>query len=609
MFKREASHPSAPIVTRPDPKPGFRPEDAAATGLESIVGFDLQFLIWQGVSKAMSWVSRDRAEGRRQLAAAPLDAQRERLQILARALSGIPLLVRPTNALPGTDGRHLLLPQQAAYFEHEADNRRVHLLLTLILAEAARQGFHGGSDQAPPADAAAWADAVLRSYPGLQDELRLHQAAEAERLAADPEAVPALTFRFLERHQGLLNPGGAGGDTPEAIDGSEAEAPVQENVTRTTVDKEEQESKTLMHNFEKVDTLDEYKGGARDFDGEDQLEEQLEAMQELNMTEVIRVDETVHSVYKAELLMTDGIGDMAASGQGGIPYDEWDPKKRAYRKDWCRVFPSAAEARDADWAKERAGDLAETVRHLTKALEKVISASEQVRQQKDGFDLDLDAAIANRVRIALHESPLENLYLDRRRRRRDLAVLVLVDLSLSTDAYVEGKRVLDVSKDSLLVMAEVFKRYGDQFEVAGFFSHTRNQVFYQTLKRFDEPWTHLKAAIGGLEPRGYTRIGPALRHATRQLLRSKAKHRVLLVLSDGKPSDFDRYEGRYGIGDIRQAIREAESQGVHIHALAIDKQARDYLPQMLGSQRFAIVRHPGDLPEALGRFFMGLMRR
>jgi nitric oxide reductase NorD protein len=594
---------------QPASKPEFRPEDAAAAGLGRIVDFDLQFLIWRGVDKALKWVSRDRAEIRRRQAAAALDPMRERLQILARGLSGVPLLVRPTQALPGTDGRHLLLPQQAAWFESEPDNRRVLLLLTVILAEAARLGFHGGSDHSPPSDPAAWADAVLRSYPGLHDELRLHQAAEAARRAANPEALPSLTFRFLERHHGLLAPGDAAGATPEAIDGSEAEAPVQESVTHTTVDKEEQEANTLMHNFEKVETLDEYKGSARDFDGEDQLEEQLEAMQELKMTEVIRVDETVHSVYKAELLMTDGIGDMAAAGQGGIPYDEWDPKKRAYRKDWCRVFPSASEARDADWAKDRLGDLAETIRHLKKTLEKVISATEQVRRQKDGADLDLDAAIANRVRIALKESPLENLYLDRKRRRRDLAVLVLVDLSLSTDAHVEGLRVLDVSKDSLLVMSEVFQHYGDQFEVAGFFSHTRNQVFYQTLKRFDEPWTHLKAAIGALEPRGYTRIGPALRHATRQLLRSKAKHRVLLVLSDGKPSDYDRYEGRYGIGDIRQAIREAESRGVHIHALAIDKQARDYLPQMLGSQRFAIVRHPGDLPEALGRFFMGLLKR
>jgi nitric oxide reductase NorD protein len=590
-------------------KPRFDAEQAVATGFGKILDFDLQFLIWSGVDKALRWFSRDPAERRREKAAVALDDPRERLQTMARALSGMPLLVRPTSALPGTDGRHLLLPQQAAWFEDEVDNRRGLLLLTVILAEVARLGIHGGSDRLPPSDPAAWADGVLLSYPGLHAERLRHLEVEAARRAHDSEAVPALAFRFLERHHGLLAPGDATGETPEAIDGSEAEAPIQESVTRTTVDKEDQEANTLMHNFEKVETLDEYKGIARDFDGEDQLEDQLEAMQELNLTEVIRVDETVHSVYRAELLMIDGIGDMAAEATGGIPYDEWDSKKRAYRKDWCRVFPSKADARDPDWAPQRLPELSETIRHLKKRLEKVISTTEQVRRQPDGPEVDLDAAIRNRVRLHLKEPPLTNLYLDRKRRCRDLAVLVLVDLSLSTDAHVEGKRVLDVAMDSMLVMAEVFAHYGDQVEVAGFYSHTRNQVHYQTLKRFDEPWAPLKAAIGALEPRGYTRIGPALRHATAQLLKAKAKHRVLLVLSDGKPSDFDRYEGRYGIGDIRQAIREAESRGVHVHALAIDKQARDYLPQMLGSQRFAIVRHPGDLPEALGTFFMKLLRR
>ncbi len=604
MLKRKARRDGS----EPSAKPRFNAEEAAATGLGKVLDFDLQFLIWQGFDKALKWVSRDRAEDRRQKLAVSLEDGRERLQTLARGLSGLPLIVRPTSDLPGTDGRHLLLPKQSAFFEDEADNRRVLMLLTVILSEAARLGLHGDRDPLPP-DPAAWTDNLLMSYPGLQEELRRHRDIDAARLESYPEAAPALTFRFIQRHQGLLPPGGVAGDTPESIEGSEAEAPVQEGVKRTTVDKDEQEANTLMHNFEKVETLDEYKGLARDFDGEDQLEDHLEALQELKMTEVIRVDETVHSVYRTEILMTDGIGDVAAEAVGGIPYDEWDAKRRSYRKGWCRVFPGVIADRDPDWAAERLPQLGDSIRRLKKTLEKVVSATEKVRRQKDGADLDLDAAIENRVRLNLKESPLENLYLDRKRRRRDLAVLVLVDLSLSTDAHVEGRRVLDVAKDSLLVLSEVFAHYGDQVEVAGFYSHTRNQVFYQTLKRFNEPWTFLKAAIGALEPRGYTRIGPALRHATRQLLKAKAKHRVLLVLSDGKPSDFDRYEGRYGIGDIRQAIREAESQGVHIHALAIDKQARDYLPQMLGSQRFAIMRHPGELPDALGRFFMALLKR
>jgi len=603
MLKRDPSR-SAP---KPPAKPGFVPEEAAAAGLGKILDFDLQFLIWRGFSGTLKWLSRDPGERRRRAAAVSLGERRERLQTMARALSGLPLLVRPTTSLPGTDGHHLLLPREAAWFEEEGANHRVLVLLTVILAEAARQGLSG--DRPPIQDPATWANGVLSSYPGLRDALAEHQVAELERRAREPQAIPALTFRLLDLQPGLLAPGDAAGATPEAIDGSEAEAPIQESVSRTTVDAEDQEANTLMHNFEKVETLDEYRGLARDFDGEDQLEDQLEAMQELKLTEVIRVDEAVHALYQAELLMVDGIGDLEAPASGGIPYDEWDPSKRAYRKGWCRVFPGQAEKRDASWAAERLPQLSKTILRLRKALERVVRATEQVRRQKDGAEIDLDAAIDNRIRLHGNESPLEHLYRDRCRRRRDLAVLILVDLSLSTDAHVEGRRVLDVSRDALLVMTRVFAHYGDQVEVAGFFSHTRNQVHYQTLKRFEEPWTSLEAVIGGLEPRGYTRIGPAIRHGTRQLLRSNAKHRVILILSDGKPSDYDRYEGRHGIGDIRQAIREAEGGGVNVHALAIDTQARDYLPQMLGRQRFSILRHPEDLPEALGTFFMTLMRR
>lgn len=579
--------------------------------------FDLQLMIWQGFSRTWKWVTRDPGQSRRQEAGVALADHRERLQVLARALSGLPLLVRPTGELPGTDGRHLLLPERAEWFEDPGYNLMVLKLLTVILAEAARTGRFGERAGLDP-EGLAWAREVLAAYPGLEEPVKAYEAAELWRLkrsAWDPvpeEALlPALSYRLMPRLQGLSPEVGAAGDEKDhqAIDGTEAEAPVQEDVKRTTINKEDQEQYTLQHNFEKVETLDEYRGSARDFDGADDMEDQLEAMRELKMTEVIRVDDAVHSVYRAELLMGDSAGDAAEAGSGGIPYDEWDPKKRAYRKDWCRVFVRPFTERKPEWYSEQLLKHGDTVRRLKKVMERALGASEQVRRQKEGPELDLNAIVENRVRIHAGQSPLDELYLDHKKRKRDLAVLVLLDTSLSTDAYVDNRRVLDVCKETLLVLSEVCAHFKDQLEIAAFSSHTRNQVFYRPLKSFQQSWSHLRPLIGALEPQGYTRIGPALRHATERLLAQKAKHRVLLLLSDGKPNDYDRYEGRYGIGDIRQAIREAEGHGVHIHALAVDKQARDYLPQMLGSQRFSILRHPQDLPEALSQFMVKLAAR
>lgn len=102
------------------------------------------------------------------------------------------------------------------------------------------------------------------------------------------------------------------------------------------------------------------------------------------------------------------------------------------------------------------------------------------------------------------------------------------------------------------------------------------------VKGWNDPWPVARDRLRAIAPQGYTRIGPALRHATAGLAAESADQRLLLLVSDGKPTDYDRYEGRYGVGDIRQALREADRVGVRVHALAVDAVARDYLPPMFG---------------------------
>lgn len=578
--------------------------------------FDLQLTIWQGVSRTWGWLKRGPDERRREVAGVPLSDERDRLQALARAISGLPLVVRATREVPGTDGRHLLLPERAAWFESPALNRLALRLLAIALAEAAAAGRTLSPDTPPrldPREPERARDA-LRAYAGLDEALASYERAEEERLGRSPWApipeagvLPAVCYRLMPRARPLAADLASPGREAEAQgELSEAEAHVHEGVERIELSKEEREQPPPHHNFEKVETLDEFRGVVRDLDGSDELEAELDAMRELKMRQVIRVDDPAHSIYRAELLMDDQAGEVGSAHGDGIPYDEWDAKKKSYRKDWCRVKVSRCDARDPAWYEAQRPLHADTIRKLRRALERAVAARARRRRQPDGPDLDLEAVLEQRVRLSSGQAPNEEIHLDARRPQRELAVLVLLDLSLSTDAYVDGCRVLDVCKQSLLVLAEVCDGFGDAFEVAGFSSHTRNQVDYRVLKAFTDPWRSAAPLIGPLEPRGYTRIGPALRHATRRLARQAAKHRVILLLSDGKPNDFDRYEGRYGIGDIRQAIREAEREGIHVHALAVDKQARDYLPHMLGAGRFSILRKPQDLASAMGEFITRL---
>jgi nitric oxide reductase NorD protein len=117
-----------------------------------------------------------------------------------------------------------------------------------------------------------------------------------------------------------------------------------------------------------------------------------------------------------------------------------------------------------------------------------------------------------------------------------------------------------------------------------------------------------RAHLGALQPEGYTRMGPALRYATDQLAREASRRRLLLLITDGRPTDFDRYEGRHGMSDVRQALREAVQRGVHVHALALDPRARAGLPAMLGDGRWHLLHHPEELPELLTTIYGRLSR-
>lgn len=111
-----------------------------------------------------------------------------------------------------------------------------------------------------------------------------------------------------------------------------------------------------------------------------------------------------------------------------------------------------------------------------------------------------------------------------------------------------------------------------------------------------------------MEAKGYTRIGLAIRHSLSLIQTEKTQKRWILLLTDGKPNDYDRYEGKYGIEDVKKAIQECERSNVGVFALAIDKSAKQYLPAMLGKESYRILPNPKELPEALTDFFIKLVR-
>jgi len=192
----------------------------------------------------------------------------------------------------------------------------------------------------------------------------------------------------------------------------------------------------------------------------------------------------------------------------------------------------------------------------------------------------------------------DRLYVAARPARRDLAIILLVDVSASTDSWVSGTaRVIDVEKESLVVLLEALDALGDRHAALAFSGNGPGNVRVHTVKRFDErAGVDVRRRVAGLEPDGYTRVGAAVRHASALFGGQAARHRLLLVLSDGKPNDVDRDEGRYGIEDTRQAVAEARLQGIVVFCLTVDRDAPTYMPAIFGPRGYTMLRRQDLLP-------------
>jgi nitric oxide reductase NorD protein len=387
--------------------------------------------------------------------------------------------------------------------------------------------------------------------------------------------------------------------------GTELPGKAKEHVRRVQLEQRDIANDVLIHTFDKIETAEEFQGVTRTPDGADELAQHAEALEELDMRQVVRSATCTQSIYKADVMLDGDVGDLADADSPpatAYVYDEWDDKAHQYKSRWCTVYvsrppaptPGAAAAVGATLHKH-----ARLVRDLRLLLDKVRCTRVLRNRQSEGADVDLDAVVDRYATVCSGHQPDDRLYLARRRHRRDLVTMVLVDCSYSTDAWIQGCRVLDIAKESVLVLSEVLTQWHDRVGIAGFYSHTRRDCRFVLLKRFDESGPRCQAALASLEPTGYTRIGPALRHSIALLEHQQATKKLLLLISDGKPTDYDRYEGRYGIADVRQAMREAHRARIHTYALAVDVQAKLYLPQMFGSGNFQILPHPTHLVQSL----------
>ena len=291
----------------------------------------------------------------------------------------------------------------------------------------------------------------------------------------------------------------------------------------------------------------------------------------------------------------------------GRLYPEWDYRSGVYLPDHCRVLTGQAPEVGENWRPD--ANIRRHVRHVRRRFEALRPQHEVMRGQADGFDLDLDALVRARCDLQAGGGSLDRVHVAMRPQRHDLAASLLVDVSLSTDAWVDGQRVLDVEKEALLVLAHGLSACGDHHSILTFTSRRRGWVRIETVKAFGEPMgAAVERRIGALRPGYYTRIGAAVRHAAAELAGQPQRKKLLLVLTDGKPNDVDHYEGRFAVEDTRKAVREARRLGVAVFGVTVDAGAQSYFPTLFGRGGYAIVGNIRRLPAALPAIYRQLVR-
>ena len=292
----------------------------------------------------------------------------------------------------------------------------------------------------------------------------------------------------------------------------------------------------------------------------------------------------------------------AAAGVEGALYPEWDVHRNRYKPEHCRVieFPlrTAADLAEAAVARDEV---------LRRRLARLGLGPKVVRRQPDGDDLDIDALIDLFIDLRAGHSPPENVYLERRKLDRNLGVLILVDASGSaSDIDPDGLSVHEHQRRAAATLAATLEELGDPVAVYGFRSHGRGSVHLLALKRFAQRFgARGRAGLNQLQPRGYTRLGAAIRHAG-EVLKAEAgtPHRLLLVLSDGLPFD-DGYEARYAEADAHKALEELRADGVACLCLTIGSSTpADALERVFGSASHASAPTLADLSPRMDELFL-----
>ena len=293
-------------------------------------------------------------------------------------------------------------------------------------------------------------------------------------------------------------------------------------------------------------------------------------------------------------------------------YQEWDYSVQLHRPNWATVLEKRQKKGDPeeiDRILTENKPVAARLRHIIDALQP--EGVQRFRRQEDGDEIDLNAAIRAMIDMRMGQTPDTRINIRIVRKVRDLAVLVLLDLSESTNEKLGGseKPVIQLAREATSLLSWAIDRVGDPFAIHGFASDGRHDVQYYRFKDFDDHYNdEAKAKLAGMQGGLSTRMGAALRHAASFLLKQPEQKKLILLVSDGEPADIDVRDPQYLRHDTKKAVEELATRGVHTFCLTLDPNADDYVSRIFGIKNYMVVDHVSRLPERLPMLYAGLTR-
>ncbi|QFG77768.1 VWA domain-containing protein [Acidithiobacillus sp. 'AMD consortium'] len=293
-------------------------------------------------------------------------------------------------------------------------------------------------------------------------------------------------------------------------------------------------------------------------------------------------------------------------------YPEWDYQMQMERPEWCTVLEKRAKSGTLETIHEivaKHKPIIGRLKFLIEALQP--QGVQRLRKQEDGDEIDLNAAVRAMIEMRMGEQPDPRIMMRNVRKVRDLSVLLLIDLSESTNDPVLGSdsTVLQLAREATVLLADALDKIGDPFAIHGFDSNGRHDVEYFRYKDFGASYNdQAKSRLAGMSGQLSTRMGAAIRHAGSILKRQPSNKKLLLVITDGEPADNDVRDPQYLRYDARKAVEELTQAGIAPYCLSLDPRADQYVSRIFGAKNYVVLDHVQRLPEKLPILYMGLTR-